>query len=70
MVINQYDDLGTVVNINLSDKEFNPEKNPDVIVIMKRKDGNYIGITQKDGKIIESREVSPQDALTKLLTHG
>jgi hypothetical protein len=69
MEIKQFNELGEEKVIILNDSDFNPEKNPDVIVLFKRKDGNYMGLTQKNGKIIESREISPQDALTKLLTH-
>lgn len=69
MELTQYDDVGKEITIHLNDEDFNPENNPSIIVIMKRPDGNYLGITQKDGKIIQSREIKPEDALIKLLTH-
>jgi hypothetical protein len=53
----------------MEDKEFNPEINPNVIVIEKQEDGNYKGWMQKYGKVIEAREIKPEDVLVKLLTN-
>ncbi len=50
--------------------EFNPYKNKNVISIIKQKDGNYIGYTEKFGKVIEIRDYSPEAVLQRLLTHG
>jgi len=70
MELKTYDDLGNEKIIMLKDEDFSPEKNKDVISLMKRKDGNWRGIMQKDGKIIESLEIKPEDALLRLLTSG
>lgn len=69
MVIKQYDEMGEEKEIEFKDSDFNPEKNPDVIVILKRKDGNYMGFTQKNGKMAEAREIKPEDVLVRLLTN-
>lgn len=55
----------------MADEEinYNPYENPDVISIIKQKDGNWIGTAQKYGKIISVREVKPEDCLLKLITH-
>lgn len=50
--------------------EFDPEKNQDVISIVKQKDGNYIGYMMKFGKLIEVRQNDPQIVLQMLLTHS
>ena len=70
MELKTYDDLGNEKIITLEDKDFSPEHNKDVISLMKRADGNWRGIMQKDGKIIESIEIKPEDALLRLLTHS
>ena len=70
MELKTYDDLGNEKIITLTDADFSPEKNENVISLMKRKDGNWRGIMQKDGKIIESVEIKPEDALLRLLTHS
>lgn len=49
--------------------EYNPEKNENVISIVKQPDGNYCGFMQKFGKLIMVREVSPETVLLALLTH-
>ena len=49
--------------------EYDPEKNEGAISIQKQKDGNYIGIMQKFGKIITVRGVGPETVLQMLLTH-
>ena len=48
---------------------FDPSKNKDVICLERQPDGNWKGFMQKNGKVIEVREIKPEDALTKLLTH-
>ncbi len=53
----------------MENKNFDPSKNPDLIVIEKQRDGNYKGWTQKNGELIEVREVGPETVLQKLLTH-
>ena len=40
-----------------------------LITIKRDDDGNWSGSTVKYGKEITAREVSPQDVLTRLLTH-
>ena len=47
----------------------NPFKNPDAISIVKQTDGNWKGWTQRFGKVVEVREIKPEDCLIKLLTH-
>jgi hypothetical protein len=49
--------------------EFDPSKNPDMISIWKDWDGNYCGRMQKNGKLLDERQVKPEDVLVKLLTH-
>lgn len=70
MELKTYDDLGNEKIITLNDADFSPEKNENVISLMKRTDGNWRGIMQKDGKIIERVEIKPEDCLLKLLTAG
>lgn len=48
----------------------NPEKNHDAISLIKQPDGNWKGYMHKNGKLIEVREIDPQTALTRLLTHA
>jgi hypothetical protein len=50
--------------------DYNPETNPNVISIVRQEDGNYKGYTQKFGKLVEVREVKPEDCVVKLITHG
>lgn len=49
---------------------FNPNTNPDVISIIRQLDGNYIGYTQKFGKMVEERQGDPMTVLGMLITHG
>lgn len=49
--------------------EYSPEKNPNVISLVKQTDGNWIGYTQKFGHFIEIRDIGPETVLQKLLTH-
>lgn len=49
--------------------EFDPEKNADVIAIIKQADGNYIGYAQKFGKVVQVRDIGPETVLQRLLTH-
>jgi len=49
--------------------EFDPNKNHDAISIIRQEDGNYKGFQWKFGKLIEVREVKPEDCILKLLTH-
>lgn len=59
MVPSMPDDLG-----------FNPAHNPDVISLVKQADGNWMGYTQKYGKLVEVRDVGPETVLQLLLTHS
>lgn len=70
MELKTYEDLGDENVTTLTDADFNPENNPNVITLMKRTDGNWRGIMQKDGKIIKNVEIKPEDCLLKLLTQG
>ena len=51
------------------EQEFNPYKNPKAISIIQQADGNFRGWAQKNGKMIEVREIKPEDCLIKILTH-
>lgn len=48
---------------------YNPHKSPNTISIIKQDDGNWKGLAQRNGKVLESREVGPEMALQALLTH-
>ena len=48
--------------------EYSPEKNDNVITIIKQPDGNYKGYMQKNGKFIEVRQGDPNTVLQMLLT--
>lgn len=52
-----------------SDK-YSPEIHNTVISLIKQEDGNWKGHTQKNGKMIETREQSPEYALQAILTYG
>ena len=54
--------------ISYSDAEFNPVKNPNVIAIMQMMDGNFKAFGQRNGKMLVTRAVKPQDALEEHLT--
>lgn len=49
--------------------DWNPETNENVISLIKQEDGNWKGVAQKFGTLIEVREVGPETALQKILTH-
>jgi hypothetical protein len=49
--------------------DYDPNTNPDVISIIRQPDGNYIGYTQKNGKLIQVRQGDPATVLTLLITH-
>lgn len=49
--------------------EHNPEKNEDAISLIRQKDGNWKGYAMRHGKLVEVREIKPEDCLVKLLTH-
>ncbi len=48
---------------------FDPEKEEGVIVLKKQPDGNWKGWMQKNGKLIEERQVDPMYTLQALLTN-
>jgi hypothetical protein len=50
-------------------EDTNPFHNPNAILIIKQKDGNYKGWMNKFGKVVEVREIGPETVLQKLLTH-
>jgi hypothetical protein len=50
--------------------EFDPNKDPNVISIIKQEDGNYIGYMNKNGSLITVRQSDPQIVLTYLITHA
>lgn len=54
--------------ITLADSYFNPEKNPEVVSIIKQKDGNYKLWGQKNGKMMQLRGIKPEDVLSEFLT--
>jgi hypothetical protein len=47
-----------------------PDNNADTISIIKQEDGNWKGYMRKFGKLIEVREIKPEDCLIRLLTHS
>ena len=51
-------------------QETNPEKNEKAISLIEQEDGNWKGFAMKFGKLVEVREVKPEDCLLKILTHG
>jgi hypothetical protein len=51
------------------DQEFDPNKNPEVISIIKQRDGNFKLWGQRFGKMVELRGVKPEDVLVEFLTH-
>ena len=51
------------------DQEFDPHKNPEVISIIKQRDGNFKLWGQRFGKMVELRGVKPEDVLVEFLTH-
>lgn len=54
---------------DISSMEFNPEKNRDCIAIVRQEDGNWKGWMWKDGRVVEAREIKPEDVLMRLITH-
>lgn len=55
--------------MNETKDDYSPETNPDAIFMVKDKDGNWRGKTQRFGKLVEVRDVGPQTVLELLLTH-
>lgn len=55
--------------LKLDAMQFSPYENADVICLIKQADGNWRGWMQRFGKVVEVREIKPEDALVKLLTH-
>lgn len=51
-------------------EDWNPHTNPNVIALVRQKDGNYKGFAQKNEAMVEVREIGPETALQRLLTHG
>ena len=49
--------------------DFDPNKNPAAISLIKESDGNWKGRMQKFGKLVEIRQADPQIVLQLLLTH-
>lgn len=50
--------------------DYDPATNANAISLIKQPDGNWIGQTQRFGKLVDVREISPEVALQKLLTHN
>ena len=50
--------------INKTLKDF-----PELILLKKQEDGNWVGWMSKFGSLVNVREVGPETALQKLLTH-
>lgn len=48
--------------------QYDPKKNPNAISIIKQPDGNYKGSMQKNGSLIEVREVGPETVVQQLIT--
>ncbi len=51
-------------------QEHDPSKNPKAISIIWQEDGNYKGWINKNGKVIEIRDIGPETVLQRLLTHA
>lgn len=52
------------------ENEYNPNKNPDAISIIKQEDGNWKGWMNRFGTVVEVREIGPETVLKMLLTHN
>lgn len=52
------------------DSDYNPHKNPKAISLIQQPDGNWKGFMQRFDKVVEVREIKPEDCLIKLLTHS
>ncbi len=52
------------------DEQWNPEKNDNVISIVRQDDGNYKAYKKQHGTLVAVREGDPQSAFTRLLTHA
>lgn len=50
--------------------DIDPATNTDVILLMRQPDGNWIGKTQRFGKLVEVRDVGPETVLQLLITHS
>lgn len=48
---------------------WNPQRNENVITILKDKDGNYRGFMKKNGKFIQVRQADPNTVMQLLITH-
>jgi len=59
-----------LAGMSIDHYDLSPLNNPDVISILKLPDGSYKGWMQKNGKLIEERQIKPEDVLISLLTHG
>ncbi len=56
--------------MNMDKINFDPVSNENVISIIKQDDGNYIGYSQKHGKLITERAGDPSSVLSSLITHA
>lgn len=54
--------------LSISESEFNPQKNPQVISLMHQLDGNWKAFGQKNGKLLVTRGIKPEDVLSEFLT--
>lgn len=49
---------------------YNPAKNPKALSIIEQPDGNWIGETFKNGKLVQVRAGDPNSVLLLLITHS
>lgn len=49
---------------------YNPALNPAAISLLRKEDGHWTATMQKEGKLLTTRELIPEHALQKLLTHS
>lgn len=49
--------------------QYDPAHNPDVICLMRQDDGNWKGMTQRYGILVEVRQISPMSVLEYLTVH-
>lgn len=66
--IKKAEEMGGLGIESYHDEDFNPTKNPNVISLIKMKDGNWKAFGAKNGKIGTVRGSKPEDALIEFLT--
>lgn len=57
------------LDIKSDSDQWNPHLHPNTISLKRNEDGSWEGHMIKNNKNIQSREVAPEHALQRLLTH-